>query len=418
MRHRRRTGDRVARRELFVPRHNRVDPPVGDPYRDRVTPSFMPGLRLCRLFYLEAVRPLLDRGYPGLPHAAARIGPGSEVLGFDTERSVDHDWGPQVQLFLSAEDVTRHGGNLSTFLAAQLPKDIHGWPTHFASAEPADGDVRIMTGTTGPVAHRVQISDLASWSLAQVGFDARDSVSDLDWLSTPTQRLAEATAGAVFHDDTGDLTTLRARLRWYPDDMWRYLLAAQWTRIAQEEPFVGRAAEAGDDLGSRLITARLARDVMRLCLLLSRRYPPYSKWLGTAFAVLPDSAPIAAALRNAVDARDPAHRQESLCAAYEAAGRWQNQLGLTRPVDPTSRPFHGRPYPVIDAARFATALLEHLDDATLAALPPIGAVDQYIDSTDVLCRPDLTRTLTLYPNPHEVRPQSSQTTARPKVQEA
>lgn len=35
--------------------------------------------------------------------------------------------------------------------------------------------------------------------------------------------------------------------------------------------------------GSAVITARLARDLMRLCLLMDRRYPPYSKWLGTAF---------------------------------------------------------------------------------------------------------------------------------------
>src|SRR4051794_33012409 len=81
----------------------------------------MSGLSLCRLFYLEAVRPLLDRAYPGLPHAAARIGPGSEVLGFDSERSVDHDWGPRLELFLSAEDVARHGTNISALLAARLP---------------------------------------------------------------------------------------------------------------------------------------------------------------------------------------------------------------------------------------------------------------------------------------------------------
>ncbi|MEU4221791.1 hypothetical protein AB0F10_41415, partial [Actinoplanes sp. NPDC026623] len=55
--------------------------------------------------------------------------------------------------------------------------------------------------------------------------------------------------------------------------------------------------------------------------------------------------------------------------------------------------FHDRPYPVIDAARFATALLERVDDAALAARPAAGSVDQYVDSTDVLCRPDLTRAL-------------------------
>jgi hypothetical protein len=363
---------------------------AGDPYRDRVLPPFMPGLELCRLFYAEAVRPLLDAAYPGLRHAAARLGPGSEVLGFDSVRSVDHDWGPALELFLAADDVARHGEPISALLAARLPKAIRGWPTHF---EPPGARVRTMTATGGPVAHRVRVTDVGTWCTGLLGFDARPGVTALDWLATPAQRLAEATGGAVFHDGIGELTGVRERLRWYPDDVWRYLLAGQWARIAQEEAFVGRTAEAGDDLGSRLVTARLAREVMRLCLLLGRRYPPYSKWLGTAFASLPGSAVIAGALRDALGTGDPAHRQAALCTAYEAAGRWQNRLDLARPVDPTRRPFHDRPYPVIDADRFAAALRERIDDATLAALPPIGAVDQFVDSTDALCRPGLARTL-------------------------
>ncbi|WP_344504930.1 hypothetical protein [Dactylosporangium maewongense] len=39
-----------------------------------VTPAFLPGVRLCEVFYTDAVRPLLDAHYPGLPHAAARTG--------------------------------------------------------------------------------------------------------------------------------------------------------------------------------------------------------------------------------------------------------------------------------------------------------------------------------------------------------
>jgi hypothetical protein len=357
-----------------------------------VPPPFRPGLQLGQILYREAVRPLLDHVYPGLPHAAARVGAGSEVLGFDSERSVDHDWGPRLELFLSPEDVAQHGEHLAELLSARLPKHIRGWPTNFA---PPGARVQAMTATTGPVAHRVNIADVTSWSIDQLGFDAVPGVGVQDWLATPTQRLAEVTGGAVFHDGIGTLTQLRRRLRWYPDDVWRYLLAAQWTRIGQEEAFVGRTAEAGDDLGSRLITARLARDVMRLCLLLARRYPPYSKWLGTAFAALPDSEVIAVALRDAVDARHPADRQTALCAAYQAAGRWQNRLDLAEPVDPAPRPFFDRPYPVIDAGRFAAALLERVQDDVLATRPPIGAVDQYVDSTDVLMRAELIRRLRL-----------------------
>src|SRR5689334_22530799 len=41
-------------------------------------PEFLPGVEPARLFYTEAVRPLLG----DLLHAAARLGPGPDVLGF------------------------------------------------------------------------------------------------------------------------------------------------------------------------------------------------------------------------------------------------------------------------------------------------------------------------------------------------
>ncbi|WP_462186703.1 MULTISPECIES: hypothetical protein [unclassified Frankia] len=56
----------------------------------------MSGRDLSRRFYEQAVRPLAA----GVPHAAALLGEGSEVLGFDDEVSTDHDFGPRVQLFV------------------------------------------------------------------------------------------------------------------------------------------------------------------------------------------------------------------------------------------------------------------------------------------------------------------------------
>ncbi|MFC6023315.1 DUF4037 domain-containing protein [Plantactinospora solaniradicis] len=350
---------------------------------------FVPGLRLCRLLYTEAVRPLLVEAYPGLRYAAGRLGEGSEVLGFDTERSVDHDWGPRLELFLTSDDLARHGEEISAMLTDRLPKQVAGWPTHF---EPAAGRARVLAQTNGPVAHRVRVTEVGAWCDGYLGFDPRRTVSTLDWLATPSQRLAEVTGGAVFHDGIGELTALRDRLRWYPDDVWRYLLACQWMRIAEEEPFVGRTAEAGAELGSRVVTARLARDVMRLCLLLGRTYPPYSKWLGSAFGALSDAAGVAAALDEALTG-DGTARQAALCTAYETVGGWQNRLGLAETVDATRRRFHDRPYQIIDAGRFAAALLARIDDPEIAGLPPVGGIDQYVDSTAALCQPTLTRAL-------------------------
>ncbi len=334
-----------------------------------MTGAFLPGLRLCGVFYAEAVRPLLDAAYPGLPHAAARIGAGSEVLGYDSARSTDHDWGPRLTLLLSDADHARHAAGIDALLRERLPKQVLGWPTHFT---PVDAPVRVMTPTSGPVAHRVDVTTVAAWTEAQFGAPFTGTL--LDWLGTPTQVFAETTGGAVYHDDHGDLTALRERLAWYPHDVWRYVLAAQWTLIGQEEAFPGRALEAGDGLGAHVVTARLARAVMRLRLLQARRYPPYSKWLGTAHAALP----------GGVDVGD-------VVSAFEDAGRRQNALGLCEAVDATRRPYFDRPYPVIDAGRFAAALRAAVTDAAVGGLPPVGGIDQYVDSTDVLTSAPLRR---------------------------
>ncbi len=68
--------------------------------------AFVPGQELSRLFYEEAVRPILDQHLPGLDYSAALLGYGSDVLGYDTIRSTDHGWGPRLVLFLDDSDHT------------------------------------------------------------------------------------------------------------------------------------------------------------------------------------------------------------------------------------------------------------------------------------------------------------------------
>ncbi|WP_159944285.1 MULTISPECIES: DUF4037 domain-containing protein [unclassified Nocardiopsis] len=343
-----------------------------------MSPVFLPGPELSRALYTDAVAPLLS---DGPPHAAALVGPGSEVLGLDTERSTDHGWGPRLQLFLPDPDDRRRVLDL---LDEGLPDRVHGWPTRFTPAKDDPG-----TWLLDPDGrHRVEVRDLGEWLAERLGFDPRTDAATADWLSAPTQRFAEVVGGAVFHDGHGELTRVRRRLEWYPDDVWRYVLACQWLRVSQEEPFPGRCAEAGDRLGARVVAARLARDLMRLALLLSRRYPPYSKWLGSAFSRMPEAEALTPALSRALDADTAA-----LAEACSLLAAWQNRTGLAEPLDPAPRPFHGRPWPVLDAARFTRALLDRISDPQLAGRPPVGAVDQFVDSTDALSRPEVFRSL-------------------------
>ncbi|MDT0442272.1 DUF4037 domain-containing protein [Streptomyces johnsoniae] len=357
--------------------------------------AFLPGLKLSRALYEEAVRPLLAEEFPELRYSAARIGAGSEVLGFDTERSADHDWGPRLDLFLSPGDAAAHGASVHALLARRLPKQVKGWPTHFErNADPAD-PVGRMAPTTGPVDHRVSVDELGAWLRGHLGTDPSAAEPDTaDWLSIPQQRLAEVTAGAVFHDGLGTLDAARRRLAWYPDEVWRYLLACQWQRISREEAFVGRCAETGDDLGSAVVAGRLVRDLMRLCLLLARQYAPYSKWLGGAFRRLPCARTLTPSLRGALAATAHAERERHLCDAYEAVAALQNAEAMAPPVDPARRPYHARPFQVLHAERFASALAATLTDPVLRALPLTGGVDQWADSTDFLNDPAAIRAAT------------------------
>nr|MDQ5818767.1 DUF4037 domain-containing protein [Actinomycetota bacterium] len=157
------------------------------------------------------------------------------------------------------------------------------------------------------------------------------------------------------------------------------------------EAFVGRAGEVDDELGSRLIAAGLVRDLlMRLCFLMERRYAPYSKWFGSAFAKLrcaPDLGPV---FERVLSANSWKEREEHLSRAYEAVAEMHNALGVTPPLGTKVSPFHSRPYLVIHAERFAAAIDAAITDPEVRSIPiKAGSVDQITDNTDVLERPEV-----------------------------
>jgi hypothetical protein len=199
-------------------------------------------------------------------------------------------------------------------------------------------------------------------------------------------------AGRVYADD-GRLAAVRAALQWYPDQLWRWMLGCQWSRIAQEEAFVQRTHEVGDELGSRVVAARLTRDLMRLALLQSRTYAPYTKWLGTAFARGEHPDGLDQVLAEVVAAGTYQDREQALTTAYELVARRHNALGLTEPVDPAPRPYFGRPALVIGADRFADACWGTVTDEKVLGFGKVGAIDQFADNTDVLSNPSAYRRL-------------------------
>ena len=354
-------------------------------------PDFIPGLQLSRSFYLEAVAPILNAAFPDLRHSAALIGSGSEVLGFDTEMSTDHHWGPRVLLFLSEADYGRSRAAVDEALRHGLPPRCQGYSTNFSSPDPADNNVQLLEDVEhGPINHRVEMFTLRGFFLNYLNFDIEGPVETADWLTFPEQKLRTISAGEVYHDEAG-LQQVRERFRYYPPDVWLYLLASGWNRISQEEHLMGRAGMVGDEIGSAVIGARLVRDVMRLCFLMEKRYAPYAKWFGKAFLELRCAQDLSPILTRVLASATWQEREKHLATAYEYVAEMHNRSGITDALPATVTTFFGRPFRVIHAGGgFVEAISARIKDPVLKRLADgklIGSVDQFSDSTDLLSDP-------------------------------
>ncbi|MBS4218285.1 DUF4037 domain-containing protein [Bacillus sp. FJAT-49711] len=325
--------------------------------------DFINGIELSRRFHLEFVEPVISRNYPDLQYGSALIGPGSEVLGFDTEMSTDHDWGPRVLLFLENKDMNLADGIQHT-LQINKPDEFYGYTI----------DLKQTIITT--------LDEFLERGLA---IDWSKGIQLVDWLTFPSQVLAEIIGGEVFRDDTGKLNNVRKQLHYFPNDIWLLQMAAVWNRIGQEEHLIGRAGYMGDELGSSIIASRIVRDIMNLCFLMERKYAPYPKWFGTAFKELKYANELLPILLDVQAARTWKEREEELCKAYELIARKHNQLQITEKMTEQASLFFDRPFKVIQGEKFADRIVKGIKDSTIRKLSQkrlIGAIDQVTDNTD------------------------------------
>ena len=333
----------------------------------------LPGAELARQFHADVVEPLLAESMPRLRYAAGRLGSGSDVLGLDDAMSRDHDWGCRLTLLVDAPDrdaVPQIGG----VLEQQLPESYRGFPVRFP-----------VTWDSSHV-HKIEVATVAGFAAGRLGVDPTAEMSAVDWLVLTGQSVLEVTAGPVFVDRTDELARVRATLRWYPPDVERYVLAAGWQRLSQQMPMVGRTAVRGDELGSRLLSAQLADDLMWLAFALSRQWPPYAKWRGTAFQALGIAADLAGPLAASAAAPDWRDRESSLAEACEVLLSAQRARGLPAPGSAVTR-FWDRPFRTVDDA-IAEALLAGIADPQVSRLPAgIGSIEQWADNVDVLASP-------------------------------
>ena len=226
----------------------------------------MKGLELSRAFYEQYGLPMLEEQFPQeLPLlAVGLLGGGSECFGFDDEVSQDHDFEPGFCIFLPGEDVLDRRTAFRLERAyAKLPKEFEGFR-------------RPMLLPVGGA--RRGVMRLSEFFTAKTG--APDGVLTLgQWLTAPEQGLAECVNGAVWFDNYGELTAIRERLAYFPEDVRLKRLAGQLLLMAQAGQYnYVRILRHGEPAAAQLALCEFVKSAMAVIFLLNRRYMPYYKW--------------------------------------------------------------------------------------------------------------------------------------------
>ena len=108
-------------------------------------------------------------------------------------------------------------------------------------------------------------------------------------MDLPEQTLAEATAGEIFFDGSGEVTRIRERLQYYPEDIRLKKLAGELLIMAQSGQYnYTRCLQHGEKGAAQLAAIEFAKSTMHTIFLLNRVYQPYYKWSFRAMRQLPN----------------------------------------------------------------------------------------------------------------------------------
>src|SRR5579871_3072559 len=255
--------------------------------------DLMKGLTIARDFFVSWGHPFLKSHFPDLAGriAAGRI-LGSDVLGGDDEISRDHDWGPQFDLFLSANDHASLGAQLSQAMNAAAPNPWKGY--RLAGA----GD------------KSVRLESIPGWFSKYFKLE-RCPATAADWPPFSFEStLYFLRHAAIWVDATGEFSKWRTALHEYPEELLRARLAEECFRVWHhgEYNFVQRMAHRRDPLAIAICLGEFVTGVMRMVLLMNRDFTPYWKWLPFEFRKRTAAEPLQDLLEELVSIRDIARQ--------------------------------------------------------------------------------------------------------------
>lgn len=221
------------------------------------------GLELCRRYYETQVRPMLEEQFPDFTDkiAVGLVGEGSDCFGFDDAISRDHDWGPDICMWVTDETYGQIGEALQQAYE-KLPCEFMGYRrTHSAMGQGRRG---VMT-----------ISSFYRRLLQTSDYEG------IDWQQVSDASLAAAVNGEVFRDTEGIFSAFREKLqRGYPEQIRLLKIAESGARFSQTGQYnYFRMAKRGDWFTARMMLSDGIKEAMKLQHYIEGSYPPHDKWL-------------------------------------------------------------------------------------------------------------------------------------------
>ena len=234
----------------------------------------MKGLELAKAYYETCGRPMLEEQFPQLLDriAIGLTGSGSECFGYDDELSADHDFEPGFIIFLPDEE------EIDSRTAFRLERAYSSLPKEFM------GYSRSRVAPVGGARHGViRISDFL---MGKTGTPDGHLTPD-QWLRIPPEALAEAVNGQIWHDGSGQISSIRKELGTWPEDIRLKKLAGSLLLMGQAGQYnYLRCVKRGETGAAQLAVFEFVRACMDCVFLLNKVYPPYYKWKFRAMRAL------------------------------------------------------------------------------------------------------------------------------------
>lgn len=224
----------------------------------------MRGLDLARNYYEDVVLKKIEELAPHILQYCAfgLVGYGSECLGFDDDISQDHDFSPNICIWMKREDFLRFSKERAE-IEASLPEYFLDYKLNNES-EWGSG--------------RRGFLIIEDFYFNFLGLE-REARTITEWQNIPEYFLSAATNGEVFADNLGYFTELREKMSYYPEVMRQNKIATRLMKISQAGQYnYARCLKRNEMVAANLVLSEFIEEVIHLVYLLNLTYMPFYKW--------------------------------------------------------------------------------------------------------------------------------------------